>query len=306
VIVRRAVVGLALPVLLVAAACSGSGGSTTAKVGTLASVKVSGSATAKPVVDFKAPLKFRKTDSRVVDPGPGTGPAVKLSSLVTVRYIGINASDQGVFGSNWSVGPSTFYVNSVVKGFAEGLVGAHAGDRVLICSPAKDAFGATGNVESSVRPGDSVIFVVDVKSVARVESTPATVPKLTYDASGNPAKFTAGAQTARTPTTLGVYPLISGPGPKVRIGDTVSVEYFGQIYPDGSVFNAWSGQPFTFKLGAAQVIPGWEEGLVGQRVGSRLVLVVPPDLGYGKKAQSGIPANSTLIFAIEILSVNSS
>jgi FKBP-type peptidyl-prolyl cis-trans isomerase len=311
---RRFAVGLVLPVLLVTAACSGSGSAAT-KVGTLSSVSVTGKPSAAPVVSFKAPIKFTKTASKVVDPGPGTGPAVQRNSLVTVQYTGINATDEFTFGSSWpstaagasskGTGPSTFYVNSVVKGFVDGLIGTHAGDRVLICVPAKDAFGPTGNLEASVRPGDSVIFVVDVQRVFPVQPLPATVPSLQYDANGNPSKFTATDAVTKNPTTLGVYPVVKGNGPVLKSGDRASVDYFGQIYPDGNVFNAWTGQPLDVQLGAGGVIQGWELGLAGQRVGSRVVLVIPPDLAYGKKGQSGsIPPNSTLIFTIQILSVN--
>lgn len=302
---RRVVVGLTVPVLLVTAACSGSDDSEPVKVGTLASVTVTGPTSAAPVVNFDAPIRFTKTAAKVVEEGPGTGPVVERSSLVTVQFVGINASDESTFGTSWKNGSSTFYVNSAVAGFADGLVGTHEGDRVLIGAPAKDAFGATGNLASTVRPGDSVVFVVDVTSVAPEEDTPASVPSLTYDASGNPSKFTADDQTVDDPSALGVYPIIEGTGPVVKSGDLVSVEYFGQLYPDGEVFNAWTGQSFDAQLGAEQVIEGWDLGLVGQRAGARVVLVIPPDLAYGKKAQSGIPANSTLIFAIQILSVSS-
>lgn len=302
---RRVVVGLAVPLLLVTAACSGSGNSAPVKVGTLASVTVSGGSSASPVVSFKAPIRFEKTDSSVIKAGPGTGPVVERSSLVTVHFVGINATDEHTFGTDWKTGPSTFYVNSVVPSFADGLVDTHAGDRVLIVSQAKDAFGATGNLESSVRPGDSVVFVVDILSVAPTEPHPKTVPSLQYTADGNPSKFTADAATTKDPTKLGVYPVIKGTGPVLKSGDRISVEYFGQIYPDGTVFNGWTGAPFDVQLGGGQVIQGWEEGLVGQRVGSRVTLVIPPDLGYGDKAQgTAIPANSTLIFTIQILSVN--
>jgi FKBP-type peptidyl-prolyl cis-trans isomerase len=312
---RRVVVGLVMPFLLVTAACSGSDGSAPVKVGTLQSVKVSGSTSAYPVVSFKAPIKFTKTASKVIVAGPGTGPAINRSSLVTVQYVGINATDANPFGMSWSkgtppglakgTGPTTFYVNSVVKGFTDGLIGKHAGDRVLICVPAQDAFGSTGNLEATVRPGDSVVFVVDVMSVAPVEPHPDTVPSLQYDAKGNPSKFTAGDNVTKNPTKLGVYPVIKGTGPVLKSGDRISVEYFGQLYPDKDVFNPWTGQPFDVQLGAGGVIKGWELGLAGQRVGSRLVLVVPPDLAYGKKGQPPtIPANSTLIFTIQILSVN--
>lgn len=299
--VRRLVVGLAVPILLATAACSG-GGSTPVKEVTLAAVKVSGTPNAKPVVSFKAPIAFKTTTDRIVEHGPGTGPAIERSSLVTVRYVAIDATDELEFGNSWQGKPSTFYVNTVVKGFSDGLIGAHAGDRVLIGSRSQDAFGATGNLASTVHPGDSVIFVVDILKVLPELSTPPNVPKLTYDANGNPEKFTTDAQVTREPKTLGVYPIIKGPGPVVKSGDNITVEYFGQIYPGGSVFNAWNGQPFPTQIGNGSVIKGWDQGLVGQRVGSRVVLVIPPSLGYGAKKQSGIPPNSTLIFTVQILS----
>lgn len=301
---RRVVVGLALPLVLLTAACSGSGDSTPVKVGTLAAISVTGPTSAAPTVSFKAPIRFDKTASKVVEAGSGSGDAVTPSSLVTVQYVAVNATDENTFGSSWKSGPTTFYVNSVVKAFADGLVGHHVGDRVLIVAQAKDAYGVTGNLSSTVRPGDSVIFVVDILRVAPVEPHPKGVPSLQYDATGNPSKFTADAGVTKDPTALGVYPVVKGTGPVLKSGDRISVEYFGQIYPDGDVFNGWSGQPFDLQLGANQVIPGWDQGLVGQRVGSRLVLVVPPDLGYGKKGRPPtIPGNSTLIFAIQIVSL---
>jgi peptidylprolyl isomerase len=302
--VRRLVVGLAVPILLVAAACSGSDNTTPAKVVTLAAIQVAGPTSAAPKVTFTAPVAFKTTDSKTIAQGAGTGPAVEASSMVTVQYVGVNASDQSVFGSSWKSGPSTFYVNTVVKGFTDGLIGTHAGDRVLIGCQAKDAFGVTGNLAATVRPGDSVIFVVDVLKVIPTVATPANVPKLTYDANGNPAKFTADDQTLKKVTELGVYPIVEGPGPKVKSGDQIAVEYFGQIYPDGNVFNPWTGQPFNTPIGTGGVIKGWDEGLVGQRVGSRVALVIPPALAYKDKAQNGIPANSTLIFIVQIVSVN--
>lgn len=302
---RRIVVGLlAVPLLLATASCSGSTSSAPIKVASLTAVHVSGPTDKAPAVDFKAPIAFGKTASTVVDPGPGSGPAVAKTSLVTVQYVAINATDESVFGSTWKSKPSTFYVNSVVPGFTNGLIGTHAGDRVLIGAPARDAFGVTGNLSASVHPGDSVIFIVDVMHVAAIKKLPADVPALTYDADGNPAKFTSDAQTLKTVTKLGVYPVVEGTGPVVKSGDNIAVEYFGQIYPDGTVFNGWTGQSFPTQIGTGKVIPGWDQAIVGQKVGTRMVLVIPPSLGYKDKKQGNIPANSTLIFTVQIVSVN--
>lgn len=301
---RRIAALLSTPILLATAACSGSDSGSTAAIGTLTSVTVTGPTTAPPTVSFKAPITFEKTASKLVEAGPGTGPVIDNRSLVTVQYVAVNASDESVFGSSWKGGPSTFYVNTVVAGFEDGLLGKHAGDRVLICSRAKDAYGATGNLASTVRPDDAVIFVVDIVKVAPTSSMPVGVPTLSFDSDGNPSKFAADAQTDKKLTTLGVYPIVEGFGPVVKNGDRISVEYFGQLYPDGKVFNGWTGQPFDLTLGQGQVIPGWDKGLVGQRVGSRVALIIPSVLGYGAKAQSAIPKNSNLAFVVQIVSVS--
>lgn len=105
------------------------------------------------------------------------------------------------------------------------------------------------------------------------------------------------------PTQLVVKELAPGTGPEVQAGDTVTAHYVGVAWGTGQVFDSsWSGQPATFPL--AQVIPGWQQGLVGQKVGGRTLLIIPPDLGYGAQEIPGIPANSTLVFVVDLTAVN--
>jgi FKBP-type peptidyl-prolyl cis-trans isomerase len=311
--VRRAVCAL-LPVLFAVTACAGSSnaGNATVPTATLADVTVRGPTTAKPQVQFKAPLRFATTQSKVVDHGPDKGDAVTAASRVTVDYVAINASDGFEYDSSWKRGePATFNLTDVIAGFTKGLQGDHAGDRVLIGVASKDGYDPTGN-GSTVEPGDSVVLVVDVRKVqtplseaqGTKQPAPATVPRLTYDSSGHPAKFVATPQTPKTVSKLGVYPIIQGKGPVVKAGQTVTVEYVGQLYPDGKVFDeSWSDpKPRTFPIGTGGVIPAWDQGLVGQHVGSRVILVVPAALGYGASGSgSSIPPNADLIFAVDIL-----
>ena len=96
-----------------------------------------------------------------------------------------------------------------------------------------------------------------------------------------------------------------GEGPSgiaVQTGQTLTVQYTGWLW-DGTKFDSsWStGSPATFKLDTGSVIAGWVEGLTGQTIGSQVLLVIPPAEGYGDKAQGSIPANSTLVFVIDIL-----
>lgn len=107
-----------------------------------------------------------------------------------------------------------------------------------------------------------------------------------------------------TVADLRTYDIIEGSGAEAKAGDVVVVNYRG-VLPDGTQFDSSydRGQPFTFELGARQVISGWESGFSGMKVGGRRLLVIPPSLGYGPTAIGSIPANSTLIFDVELLQV---
>lgn len=104
--------------------------------------------------------------------------------------------------------------------------------------------------------------------------------------------------------------LITGTGAVARTGDTVAVQYVGVSYSSKQQFDAsWDrGQPLSFVLGVHQVIPGWDEGVAGMRVGGRRELIIPPALAYGASPPpgSGIAVNDALIFVVDLLQVQSS
>lgn len=102
----------------------------------------------------------------------------------------------------------------------------------------------------------------------------------------------------------------AGAGAEAANGNSVTVNYTGWLYdgskPDqkGTQFDSSVGRgPFTFRLGGGQVIQGWDQGVAGMKVGGRRRLVIPPGLGYGSRANGPIPANSTLVFDVELLDV---
>ena len=99
--------------------------------------------------------------------------------------------------------------------------------------------------------------------------------------------------------------LVEGAGPEAATGRKVTVHYTGWL-TDGTKFDSSRdrGQPFTFGLGAGQVIRGWDEGVRGMKVGGRRKLVIPPGLGYGARGAGGvIPPDATLVFTVELLQV---
>ncbi|MGH2979913.1 MAG: FKBP-type peptidyl-prolyl cis-trans isomerase [Solirubrobacterales bacterium] len=109
-----------------------------------------------------------------------------------------------------------------------------------------------------------------------------------------------------SPTELVVQDLIVGKGERAKSGDTVSVQYVGVLFDNGKQFDAsWNGnrpgQAFQFPLGGGQVIPGWDQGVVGMREGGRRKLIIPSDLAYGAQGfPPDIPPNAPLIFDIDL------
>lgn len=125
------------------------------------------------------------------------------------------------------------------------------------------------------------------------ESTKKTKPKVTVPKGAPPKK-------------LEVKDLEEGSGATAKSGDRVSVNYVGVNYKTGKEFDAsWDrGEPFTFTLGAGEVIPGWDQGVAGMKVGGRRELIIPPELGYGPAgAPPAIPPNETLVFVVDLEAV---
>ena len=115
---------------------------------------------------------------------------------------------------------------------------------------------------------------------------------------GNPAASTSNVPKVTTQDT------VVGSGDEALTGESVVVNYTGR-FADGTVFDSslTRGEPFQFVLGSGQVIKGWDQGIVGMRVGGKRTISVPPELGYGANDYGPIPGNSTLFFDIELLKV---
>src|ERR1044072_7267836 len=135
------------------------------------------------------------------------------------------------------------------------------------------------------------------------DSTSATT---TVEAPAKKTKPKVTAPDGAPPTPLEIKEPEAGTGAEAKAGDKVTVQYVGVNYKNGKEFDSsWSrNEPFPFTLGAGEVIPGWDQGVEGMKVGSRRELVIPPELAYGEAgAPPSIPPNETLIFVIDLLEV---
>jgi peptidylprolyl isomerase len=118
---------------------------------------------------------------------------------------------------------------------------------------------------------------------------------------------TVTVPTGTPPAGLESADLIVGTGRDAAPGDQVTVQYVLATYSaKKAIQSSWTSQPFTFTLGAGEVIPGWDKGVVGMHVGGRRELIIPPSLGYGATPPAGaqgIAANDTLVFVIDLVSI---
>jgi peptidylprolyl isomerase len=284
-------------------------GSSSSATDNVDNIGVTGPQDGKPTVTFTAPFSVDKTQKKVLN--KGSGPTVLSGERVSVDYLGLNGTDAKEFDSSYGKGVASFVMdaNSVLKGFHDGLVGQTVGSRVLLAIPPADGYGVQGVPSAGIGPTDTLVFVVTIrdakKVLSRAEGTPVPpkpgLPTVKLAANGKP---TITIPSGAAPANLVVQPLIVGKGPKVTKGQVITVQYTGMIWPGGKVFDSsWGKAPASFAIGSGRVITGWDQGLVGQPVGSQILLVVPPDKGYGAagNTQAGIKGTDTLIFVVDIL-----
>lgn len=175
--------------------------------------------------------------------------------------------------------------------------------------------GAVAGCGASDDSASSASTGTNSSSTAAAPATPTdttasteTTPPATFEAPGPISanlkkKPRVPKPKGSPPDTLVVKDIVKGTGATARVGDTVTVQYVGVSFSNGKQFDAsWDrGQPFSFPLGAGQVIPGWDQGVVGMKVGGRRELVIPPQLGYGEQGSPpAILGNETLVFVVDL------
>lgn len=300
----RRIFALSVVAALLLAGCGGDGD----EGGGLDRVEVSKGET--PALTTGEDLSVEDTETRTISEGDGD--EVAEGDVVQLDYIAVNGRTGKEFDNTFKGGsPMTVTIKSqsVLEGFVEGLTGAKVGSRLLVAVPPEDGFQGA-NEQLELQADDTMVFLFDVVSkvpeqaAGDAKDVPDRVPSLVLNEDDQPTEFEATDDTGDAPSELGVHTVLEGDGPEVEAGQTMTIQYVGQIYPEGKVFDeSWSRGPATFQIGAGQLIPCWDEGLVGQKVGSRVILECPPDFGYGENgnADAGIDGTDTLLFAVDLL-----
>jgi peptidylprolyl isomerase len=239
--------------------------------GVLATTPAPTAASSNPVGPSNDNLTTTASGLKYVDLVVGTGAAPSPTDYVTINYTG-TLTDGTVFdASSKHGGPIEFPLDQVIPGFTEGVGSMKIGGIRKLVIPPSLGYGSQAN--GPIPANSTLTFIVELVSV-------------------------------KAAPQVKIEDLVVGTGAEAKVGSTLTVNYTGTL-ENGTVFDSSYGKtPFDFPLGAGQVIPGWDKGLVGMKVGGHRRLTIPSELGYGTQgAGSSIPPNSTLIFEVELLAV---
>ncbi len=178
------------------------------------------------------------------------------------------------------------------------------------CGSSSNTTKAAGIVLAPSAGATTATATATTSSASSSQSASASATSTTTSSTPLPAalktKPKVSIPSGPAPKKLVVKDLIKGTGAAATASSTVTVQYVGVLYKGGKQFDAsWndgSGQPVSLPL--SSVIKGWQQGIPGMKIGGRRELIIPPSLGYGATAQSKIPANSTLVFIIDLHAIS--
>lgn len=257
-----------------------------------------------PKLTVPAPWGVDETRTKVIIPGEGA--VVAENGTVEVHYIGMNGRTGEVFDESWTSQPVAFPLDQVVPGFKKGLEGQRVGSRVVIAMPGVDGYDSMGgNPQAGIEQGDTLVFAVDILStpLAAAEGDPVQpaegLPTVVFDGPKPKVTIPAGQPA---PNQLVVQPLIKGRGKPVQPTDVITAVYQATTWDGKVVEDTYGGTPEQGPLNT--LIPAWQEALTDQPVGSRVLIIAPPDKAYPEDpgARNPNPAmGQTIVYVVDIL-----
>ncbi|SEJ36913.1 FKBP-type peptidyl-prolyl cis-trans isomerase [Demequina mangrovi] len=241
-------------------------------------------------------------DTTVLHVADGEGDAIEEGQDVVLNYVVYSGVDGSVIWSTYDSGvPEAVEMSEDYGELYEELVGRNVGTDFLYAFPDT----STEDLETNIMAVTASAAVTPLERAEGTAVEPAEgLPTVTLDDTGAPTVDFSDA--GKAPEELVAQTLIEGDGDPISEGDEVWFHYTGQVWKTDEVFDSsWArGADAMFTLSADQLIEGWIEGLEGATVGSQVMVVIPPELGYGDQDDiDAIPANSTLVFVVDILGV---
>lgn len=273
-------------------------------------IKLTDSSSKKPVVEFPTPLAGSQVQTAILV--EGKGPKFLGDQLVDLDFIGINAGTgkefqaSGFDGVNFA---SQFIGAGGDPNFCDAIGGVPQGSTVAIYYPAKVVHNNEGIASINVGKNDGIVFVFKLikyylpKANGAAGGVKDGFPQVAVAPNGTPG-LVLNDWSKPAFTEFAKETTIVGSGEAVQLNDKVTVHYSGWIWSDtkSKFDSSWDKQvPVQFQLSHNQLIEGFIKALRGETVGSQVVAVIPPIDGYGSTDQGSIPANSTLIFVVDIL-----
>jgi peptidylprolyl isomerase len=257
-------------------------------------------------VKYDSKVEVDQISTEVLSEGDGAEVADGDQVMVHL-YIGNGFTQEQAFNTYDSGKPEQVTVDErqLSEVFLAALNGHTIGSRVAVLAPADKAFGEGGNPQLDIGNKDTILVVADLieefQPPKAVDVPKSKMPKLIIE-KGDPVGFDfSGLPKPQPDDDLKRTILEKGDGETVTQDMTITADYLGQVYEGKKPFDeSFSGKPAEFSL--SQVVQGWTFGLSGVKVGSRVLLAIPPELGYGPQEQPNIPANSTLYFVVDIVS----
>ncbi|MEV5876000.1 FKBP-type peptidyl-prolyl cis-trans isomerase [Streptomyces sp. NPDC052101] len=327
---RRSLLLAAVPAGLVTLAACGDGKSS--KAGASASPAVPSAPPPKivegPLPAITAGTKFGEKPTVAKGPGEpsknlavktliaGSGGTVAENDFVQAHYLGQIWDTAKVFDNSYDKKrPLVLQLaqGGVIDGWRYALAGKKAGSRIQIAVPPKWGYGEGGEPQAGIKGTDTLVFVIDLidtfnsKSSVKgkpVAQTDAALPKVATNTDGTVPKVTV--PKAGAPKKLVSTYVLEGDGPELKADQAVLCQFQGLVWDSGKPFQRTygSGRLAQFSLEQMQqTVKGLAQGLTGKKVGSRVLIVAPPELGYGNTPPSGgvIKKGSTLVFTVDIL-----
>jgi len=284
---------------------SGSSGSSSSSADALHGISITGDVGKEPQVDWNGKLETDTTETTVVTPGDGAEVA-NGDQVQAYLWIGNGYTQEKAYSDYDSGSPETVTASDNLSPvFKDAVLGQKIGSRVAVTTTAEAAFGASGNTQLGIGNKDTVLIIVDLIepfTAPKPKDVPQSqMPKIIEKGADVTGLDFTGVPKPKADGDLLRSVVKEGSGATVTSDMTITADYLGEVYDAKKPFDeSYSKQPASFSL--QQVVKGWTYGLSGLKVGSRVLLQIPPSMGYGAQAQPNIPANSTLYFVVDIRS----